>query len=173
MNNTRFAAALLIAALFAAMSFSNLFSQDMRPKQAESKFLDQLVGTWTGVVETPMGKSNTTAIAEWSVNHQFVVIKVEGIGIDNPMNNYLATEYYQPLENGKLAFWSFNGFGDVSTGTGTAVDNKYEYSSSGKMGKETGIMTADGSNMNFKSKGTYSINGQIMDFDMTGIFKRK
>jgi len=80
---------------------------------------------------------------------------------------------YQPGENGKISFWSFNVFGELTTGSGTATDNKYEYTSSSALSKETGVMNVDGVNMGFKTLGTYIMNGQEMKFDMNASFKKK
>jgi hypothetical protein len=158
----------LIMVLFTG---SKLFSQ--MPKPAESKFFEQMVGTWTGVVDSPWGKSNSEAVCEWGLNHQFVVVKVKSSVIDNPSMTYEATEYYQPAADGKFSFWIFNVHGEVSTGTGTASDSKAESTSSSAMGKSSGVMSVNGSEMSFNENGTYLMNGQNVNYTMTGTFKKK
>jgi len=68
MKTAKITLVLIMVLFIGSKSFSQM------PKPAESKLLDQLAGTWTGIVETPMGKSNSEAVCEWSLNHQFLTV---------------------------------------------------------------------------------------------------
>ena len=176
MNNKRFAAALLIAALFAAMSFSNLFSQDMQPpKPVENKTFDAMVGDWSGEMQSMGMTYKTDFSVRWALNHQFIIIDLKGENKDNANMKYSGHGIYGFDDKGSIKSWWFDdwGFYGTSTGSGTVSGSKFDVSSANDFYSETRSFDVNGNDAKMNAKGTYVMNGQKVPFEETGTYHRK
>ena len=107
---------------FVFIAVSGVFAQDMSkpPAPVENAVFDAMIGTWTGESEMMGMKMTETLTFNWDLNHQFVIMKLTGVGAD-PSMSYSGMGIYGVNSSGASKTWWFDDWGMDRNmeGTGT------------------------------------------------------
>lgn len=164
--------------VFAAdqQSSASTFPEVQLPKPVQNKVYDAMVGTWVAKDVEGMGKKmNDVMKVSWVLNHQFIMIDLTGTDTKNPKFKYKAIGFSGIDENGKaktvwLDIWGAKG---ISTGSGEFGENSLTLTDSSPFFKETRTIEIKGKEMLMHAKGTKTIDGKEIPFDITAVYKKK
>lgn len=160
----------------ACCCYSTAFAKDsmLPPPPANNKVFDSMVGTWKGVSNMRGTQMNEVLTISWSINHQFLMLKLMAQAADNPSNHYEGLGMFGFDNNGNVMTWWFDSWGApaVSVGTGTTQNNQFVLNDSNSMFKEQRTFQINGNQMTVHGKGSMTLDGKVIPIDKTVTYTR-
>lgn len=144
------------------------------PPAAFNKVYEDMNGNWIAE-STMMGIPMAMDLKiYWDINHQFLIIDLRSTGTEDASKTYQGKGLFGLDEKGNAMTWWFDSWGanHVSTGTGAFSENKLTVNSGNAMFTETRSFLVSGNEMVMNGKGTMTMDGKIIPFDETIIFRK-
>lgn len=173
LRSSMFALAALSVVAFTA--YADTGANMAPPKPLENKVFDGMVGTWTGTSDMMGTKMHDVLHVNWSLNHQFLIMKLMATNIQSPKSQYEGMGVFGIDAQGNAQSWWFDSWGanSVTTGTGTFTGNTFTLNDSNAMFKETRSFEVNGKEMVMHAKGTMTWEGKPSSFDTTTTYHKK
>lgn len=116
------------------LSVGCIFAQDMSkpPAPVQNEVFDAMIGTWTGESEMMGMKMTETLNFSWDMNHQYVIMKLSGVGSDDPSMTYSGMAIMGVNDAGASKTWWFDDWGMDRTMQGTGTFSGMTYRMYGK-----------------------------------------
>lgn len=158
----------------AAAAAAEANSHASPPKPVENKIYDAMVGTWKGTSNMMGMKMNQTMKMHWTLGHQFLVLELHAINVDNPQIKYDGVGYFGVDGQGKPKSWWFDSWGadSASYGTGEFSENKLVLNDANQNFKETRSFEIQGKKLIMMSKGMMVWEGKEQSFDETTVYEK-
>lgn len=166
-----FAACALVLTAATAQADVNM----VPPKPIENKTLDAMVGKWVATSDMMGKKAKEKMEIKWALDHQFLLIKLDAQGIDQPNMKYKGRGFFGLDSQGKVKSWWFDNWGaeSVSTGTGNIDGDKVILKNSNAMFSETRTFEMKNGVITMHAKGKMTIDGKDTPYDTTTVYKKQ
>ncbi|MEO6696311.1 MAG: hypothetical protein ABIY50_07465 [Ignavibacteria bacterium] len=146
----------------------------MPPPAVFNEVYDAMDGNWTSESSMRGIPMKMDLKVYWDLNHQFLVLDLRSVGREDASMTYQGKGLFGVDEKGNPKTWWFDSWGanSVSLGSGVFNDNKLIVTGGNAMVNETRSFLVSGNEMVMNGKGTVNVDGRIIPFDETIIFRK-
>lgn len=175
MSQVKFFSALFFC-LFAVNSFAkdNDANSMTPPQPLNNSVYDTMVGTWEGESNMMGEKTKDTVKISWTLNHQFIMMELKSVGVNNPKIQYEGLGIFGLDQKAQAKTWWYDSWGAdaISTGNGHFTNNSLVIKDGNTMFKEVRSFSVKGNEMTMSAKGSMKMNGKETPFNQTVVYKK-
>jgi hypothetical protein len=167
-----------IVIVLSALNLATVYAKDdssrTPPKPLENKLFDSMVGTWTGESDMMGVKMNDTLNISWSLNHQYLIVKLDAKNPSKPEQHYEGLGLFGQDPTGTIKSWWFDSWGakSAATGSGKIQNNQLVINDGSPHFKEQRSFQVDGNQMTMHAKGNMIVDGKTTPFEQTVVYKK-
>lgn len=145
------------------------------PPPVKNTTMDAVVGNWEGEGDMDGMKMHDNVKFRWILNHHYITMELRSQRVDNPKLVYEGLGIFAVDNSGNIKLWWFDSWGGdaISTGAGTASNNKIKFHDGNQMLQEARTFTIKGNTMDMAAKGKMNMNGKEIPFNHVGTYHKK